>query len=87
MAPAAPAFLTQETVPPSWPTENREARRVRGLARDLGDLNVCPNGTVWWSEGWVSAIGTLNPAAASSLSLLYRPDVAGETALIRLTVR
>jgi virginiamycin B lyase len=27
-------------------------------------ITIAPNGTVWWSEGWVSAIGTLNPAAA-----------------------
>jgi streptogramin lyase len=27
-------------------------------------ITIAPNGTVWWSEGWVSAIGTLNPGAA-----------------------
>jgi streptogramin lyase len=27
-------------------------------------VTVAPNGSIWWSEGWVSAIATLNPAAA-----------------------
>jgi streptogramin lyase len=27
-------------------------------------ITVTPNGTIWWSEGFVSAIATLNPAAA-----------------------
>jgi streptogramin lyase len=27
-------------------------------------LTIAPNGNIWWSEGWVSAVGTLNLAAA-----------------------
>ena len=27
-------------------------------------ITVAPNGSIWWSEGFVSAIATLNPAAA-----------------------
>ncbi|MGH2498008.1 MAG: virginiamycin B lyase family protein, partial [Ktedonobacteraceae bacterium] len=27
-------------------------------------ITIAPNGNIWWSEGWVSAIGTLNVAVA-----------------------
>jgi streptogramin lyase len=27
-------------------------------------ITMAPNGSIWWSEGWVSSIATLNPAAA-----------------------